>query len=779
MLISLSLGAMDLLDTLRPIQIDSAIAIGKISTFGSLTRLSRTELDRMQSRTLGETLGHIPGVQHSYFGPSAGAPMIRSLSGNRVRILQNGQPLNDLSGISPNININVDMDNVQQVELYKGSAAVLYGGKAIGGAVNLKDNTIPQMRFSKNIQGSAYLEAGTNSGNRQVLQLGGNLGNRWSWYIGGTNQRHADLKIPGNTKAAIAYDPSIDHLTADMAQVNVHRESIRNLSLYPYISQFVLDNLNDPAWGLSEAELYTFDKFSSIGGQLVANPANDKYVAGQDPSTPLYSTVVHGITDFHPVRFGVMPNSHADSRFINLGSSYIKDSLRIGLGYRAMEGYYGIPGFALATKPKHTHEPVEQIIDYQPINTRALTHSMQLESAIQPRSSIFTELSIKYMFQYADDRELVGIYRVNTMESYRHGLRMEAQHRFSKYWSGLHGIELAHMKLQGDGLRRYLPNNLSREIGLFTTQHVAWKNLLLDVGYRHDRVARRKLTDKQYKPSRGLAGGKLAPRDFALHQFSAELRYDLLNFAFLKGSLRQSERAPEVNELYAGNEHFAILVEENGDDRLKKERALSYEVAAGIQTQGIQIQATHYHTDFENYLYLAHTGISRSGGFLVKEWRASDTRVTGWELEALYHFNWQQGRSIELSCFADLVKNINTSEDHLRRWAEGDFMPNLPTSRYGGAIVLHYHRFDVNAIFEHYLEQRFLGKNINIERPMSAYSMLRADIGYNFKIIGRNVSCSLRGQNLLNQEARPQNSMLKYLAPLPGRNITLGLKFYL
>lgn len=32
------------------------------------------------------------------------------------------------------------------------------------------------------------------------------------------------------------------------------------------------------------------------------------------------------------------------------------------------------------------------------------------------------------------------------------------------------------------------------------------------------------------------------------------------------------------------------------------------------------------------------------------------------------------------------------------------------------------------------------------------------------------------GNNLLNVEARPQNSILKYLAPLPGSNISIGVK---
>src|SRR5690606_14581984 len=92
----------------------------------------------VQGRTLGETLSRVPGVQQSYYGPNSGAPVVRSMSGNRVKVLADGVAYHDLSGISPNLNINVDMDNLAEVEVYKTGASVRYGGKAIGGAVNMK-----------------------------------------------------------------------------------------------------------------------------------------------------------------------------------------------------------------------------------------------------------------------------------------------------------------------------------------------------------------------------------------------------------------------------------------------------------------------------------------------------------------------------------------------------------------------------------------------------------------------------------------------------------------
>jgi len=767
------------LDTLKNIKLPSAQVIGIKTNNIRRVEINRQKLDQIQTQTLSASLSHISGVQNASFGPNSGSVMIRSLSGNRVKILSNGISMHDLSGMSPNLNVNLDMDNLSGIDIYKGSASVRYGGKAIGGAVDLKDNTVPQSLLSKKSSGRAIVEIGTNSGNRQALQIAGNLGKHWVWNIGGMNQSHKNLKIPANTKAPIAYDPTIDHLTETMAQVHVDRETIRNLSLYPYISQFVKNHMNDPDWGLSEADLYTFQQYSFIGGKQVPNPTNDQYIAGQDPATALYTQVVHGITDYVPVTRGIMPNSHAESRSVNIGSSFIKENYSVGIGYRALEGYYGVPGFAQAAKPKHSHDVVLPAPIYEPVNTRAWSHILSMESAIKPSISQITEIKFNYSMQFADDRELVGIYQVNKFNTRKHTTRSELLHQFSKDWTAISGLDFSFIRMDGVGEQKYLPNNLSRELGAFVLQKYEHNLFTVNFGYRHDWVARRVLSDNSYTPSRGMAGGKLTPRDFDLNQFSGDIRYHLLNTAYVQASYSHAERAPEVNELYAGNDHFAILVEENGDDRLSKETARSYELGTGLNLGGFHLAATYFSSNYDNYIYLGHTGISRSGGFLVKEWRASDTEIKGWELEASYNFKWKDKHSFELNTFADLVKNKNTADDKMRTWAEGDYMPNLPTSRYGVSTTMTLKSFYWNTTFDHYLKQRYLGKNINLEPAMPSYSLLAAQVGYSFKIREYVFTYYLSGHNLLNVEARPQNSLLKYLAPLPGRNISLGIKIQL
>ncbi len=97
-----------------------------------------------QNRTLGGLLEHVSGVQSSAFGPNAGAPVIRSLSGNRVQILQDGQSILGMNAISGDINIPFDPLFVRSVTVNKSSDTVRYGGNAIGGSVEIDPGLIPR-----------------------------------------------------------------------------------------------------------------------------------------------------------------------------------------------------------------------------------------------------------------------------------------------------------------------------------------------------------------------------------------------------------------------------------------------------------------------------------------------------------------------------------------------------------------------------------------------------------------------------------------------------------
>lgn len=106
--------------------------------------LSGEELFQLRRSTIGETLNGLPGVRSTGFGPNASRPVIRGLDSDRIRILQNGTSVQDASSLSFDHAVAVDPLVVERAEVVRGPAALLYGGSAVGGVVNLIDNRIPQ-----------------------------------------------------------------------------------------------------------------------------------------------------------------------------------------------------------------------------------------------------------------------------------------------------------------------------------------------------------------------------------------------------------------------------------------------------------------------------------------------------------------------------------------------------------------------------------------------------------------------------------------------------------
>ena len=149
-----------------------------------------------QNSTLGETLNDMPGVTSSYFGPNASRPVIRGLDGDRIRILQNGGTSLDASGLSYDHAVPIDPLVVDRIEVVRGAAALLYGGNAIGGVVNVIDNRIPKEPID-GVHGAVDLRAGGSdaerAGSAKVEAGNGQLAIHADVFVRNTS----DLHIPG------------------------------------------------------------------------------------------------------------------------------------------------------------------------------------------------------------------------------------------------------------------------------------------------------------------------------------------------------------------------------------------------------------------------------------------------------------------------------------------------------------------------------------------------------------------------------------------------------
>ena len=159
--------------------------------------LSGDELRDKVGSSLGETLSQELGVSASGFGPGASRPIIRGLEGSRVKMLENGMAVSDVSGLSNDHAVAAEGAIARQIEILRGPAALLYGSGAIGGLVNVVNERIPT-HLEPKPTGQAEVRYGTvdssRNGSGSVDAAVGSIG----LHLDGNIRRTDDFKFPGD-----------------------------------------------------------------------------------------------------------------------------------------------------------------------------------------------------------------------------------------------------------------------------------------------------------------------------------------------------------------------------------------------------------------------------------------------------------------------------------------------------------------------------------------------------------------------------------------------------
>ena len=93
---------------------------------------------------IGDVLAKLPGVSATSFAPGASRPVLRGFGGDRVAVLIDGIGSIDASTVSVDHAVVFDPLTVDHIDVYHGPAVLLFGGNAIGGAVNGLDKRIPR-----------------------------------------------------------------------------------------------------------------------------------------------------------------------------------------------------------------------------------------------------------------------------------------------------------------------------------------------------------------------------------------------------------------------------------------------------------------------------------------------------------------------------------------------------------------------------------------------------------------------------------------------------------
>ncbi|WP_414900941.1 TonB-dependent receptor domain-containing protein [Sphingomonas flavalba] len=131
--------------------------------------LTGDALVHRRQATLGDTLAGQPGIHFDNFGGGASRPVIRGQTAPRIEALADGAGIRDASAVSPDHAVTTEPLLLRGIEVLRGPATLLYGGGAIGGAINMLDDKVPTEQPENGITGVAEGRLGTADDERSLV----------------------------------------------------------------------------------------------------------------------------------------------------------------------------------------------------------------------------------------------------------------------------------------------------------------------------------------------------------------------------------------------------------------------------------------------------------------------------------------------------------------------------------------------------------------------------------------------------------------------------------
>jgi iron complex outermembrane receptor protein len=119
--------------------------------------IDKNDIQMSGAKSIGELLANEPGIDWQTYGNYGGASQeihIRGMRGNATQVLVNGMNVG-----SPSLGVadvgKISIDNVERIEIVKGSGSLLYGSGAMAGTVNIITKTPRRDRMDTKI-GAGY-----------------------------------------------------------------------------------------------------------------------------------------------------------------------------------------------------------------------------------------------------------------------------------------------------------------------------------------------------------------------------------------------------------------------------------------------------------------------------------------------------------------------------------------------------------------------------------------------------------------------------------------------
>ena len=739
-------------------------------------------------QSLGEHVDALLGVSSADFGGAVGQPIIRGMSGNRVKVLNNGTVIRDVSALGPDHAVDVSLNDVKQVEIVRGPSALMYSNGSIGGIVNVVDNSIPATDL-EGFSGTVGAEAqSVNDGEAIDLSLRGNLGGLNLTY----SYQDVDMEDYEIPKSAVLDMHEGHHDEEHEDEHEDHDEEHEE----GHEKGHDIDKLanSDVSTTSHRIGLSTTGDWGYVG--LSYSDLSSTY------GIPFHSEAAHEEHDDE--HEGEHEEGHEEDH---------EEGHDDGDDHHDEDDHAG-----------HDEHGEERIFSKTDSETIALSGSFK--TSIPFLNAIdFAVKNTDYelMEQHAEGEE------EESHEGHEHA---EGPTVFSNEATE---ISVAFDLSAGERIRRVVLNYAEEEIsiigeeafmapvdstettlGFFSSDDLGFATL--DLGLRFDQVDRDGFVaemhhdDEHGEEHEGdhdedHEGGHdedhegeheehhedemvYEPASFSDEVFSAAatLRRDLNEHSSLSLSLASVSKTPSAVELFMNGEHLASSRYEVGDIALDTERSDNIDLAFNFDYHNFFGSASIYYNRVDNYIYLrdeleeeheAHMEEEQEGhhhdehhddehfdhgGLILSEYSQQDAEFTGYEIEIGTRFELPRGE-LELTLGRDEVDAEFTNGGDVPRIVPAR---NMFTARYTLSD------FSAKLLVKDVERQTSVAPG---ESATDGFTLVNADASwsYGFNDATR-LTLTAFGRNLTDEVARNHTSFVKDQVPLPGRNIGVRVR---
>jgi iron complex outermembrane receptor protein len=436
----------------------------------------------------------------------------------------------------------------------------------------------------------------------------------------------------------------------------------------------------------------------------------------------------------------VLANSALESEAGAFGVSWVGDRSYVGVSVSGFDTLYGVPG-------GHHEEEGEESIRIDLEQRRA-----DLRGEYRGFGGFFR--GVKYRFGAADYEHVelegaeVGTRFTNDSWEGRLELVQSPRGRLS----GSIGAQVASNDFAAIGEEAFVPPSVTDSWAVFAFEELALRDgLRFQFGGRFERQDVEPEGDAAGRSEDGVSG-------------SLGLVWDPSEDYSVGVSVARSERLATATELFADGPHIATRAFEIGNPALDSETSLGVDLSlrkrAGRLTGVLNLFANR----FDGYIFESFTG-EEEDGLQVIRFEQADAEFYGAELAAVGRLVQVGEAHLDLRFGADLVRAELTGS--------GSPLPRIPPLSAHLGLDFHHGPFRATLEGIRAEEQDRVAEN---ETPTGGYTLLNAALFYRF-LLGRTVTdVIVRGRSLTDEEARNHVSFLKDVAPLPGRDLSLGLR---